>query len=392
MFKSNFFKLLIFTVFCFSIPSVAIAAPNLTSVVYDVESQQFFILGSLFGEKTQTSPVQWDNFEGGVDGATVSSPVIGTSWGNTGGTTYTSSVTRLNSNFSSRHDFVSGNNYNQALVKTGGPWRSLYISFYYRTDYGSLSAYLDDPCRNYKVVRFEGDSGTKTGDQGIGVPIVSYEKRASSSSAGIFETALRADYNVTAGSGTFYGGNHERTPIQWAHQEWHRVEFYMNVNTGEKEFFMWEDAVHNNPSKSSNGWTVTYEPLMGSDNSSFNELTFGTYFSRDNGASAITYMDDIYVDTTMARVELGNASTWAACTHREIQIASVWSDLSITSTVNAGNFKSGDTAYLYVVDVNGEVNDIGYPVVIGESGGAIIIPPPPVVPIIISPPPVVRIE
>lgn len=73
------------------------------------------------------------------------------------------------------------------------------------------------------------------------------------------------------------------------------------------------------------------------------------------------YMDDIYIDDTYARVMIGNASTLARSTVREIQIPSTWSDVSITVMLNQGGFIEFDRVYLYVIDANGDVNREGYP-------------------------------
>ena len=72
------------------------------------------------------------------------------------------------------------------------------------------------------------------------------------------------------------------------------------------------------------------------------------------------WMDDIYVDDTWARVMIGNASTFAASTVREIQIPSAWADGSITVTVNRGSFADLSSAYLYVIDASGTVNAAGF--------------------------------
>jgi hypothetical protein len=78
-------------------------------------------------------------------------------------------------------------------------------------------------------------------------------------------------------------------------------------------------------------------------------------------------MDDIYVQDTRARVEIGNASTWSACTQREIQKPTSWSNGTISFTLNQGTFRSGQQVYLYVVDASGQVNAAGYPMVIGSG-------------------------
>ena len=90
--------------------------------------------------------------------------------------------------------------------------------------------------------------------------------------------------------------------------------------------------------------------------------------------SQTTWTDDLFVQVgTRARVEIGDASKWSACTSREIQIPSAWSGSTITISVNQGAFGSSDTAYLYVVADDGSVNEDGFPITFG--GGTPIQPP-----------------
>lgn len=81
--------------------------------------------------------------------------------------------------------------------------------------------------------------------------------------------------------------------------------------------------------------------------------------------SITAWMDDIYVDNTFARVVIGNASTFAASSQREIQLPETWSNSAVTFKVNAGAFQVNQQLYLYVVDSTGAVNTNGYPVKIG---------------------------
>ena len=74
--------------------------------------------------------------------------------------------------------------------------------------------------------------------------------------------------------------------------------------------------------------------------------------------------DQVYVDTTRARVEIGDNAVWASCTHREIQIPTAWADGAISVTVNQGIF-ADETAYLFVVDDAGVASD-GYEIAVGE--------------------------
>lgn len=78
--------------------------------------------------------------------------------------------------------------------------------------------------------------------------------------------------------------------------------------------------------------------------------------------------DNLYVDSTMVRVELGDASSFTSCTKREVQPATYWSAAndSINITLNVGTFQADDTAYLFVVNADGTTST-GYPVTIGGS-------------------------
>jgi hypothetical protein len=99
----------------------------------------------------------------------------------------------------------------------------------------------------------------------------------------------------------------------------------------------------------------------------FNYLSWLMYqFQGDDAHPWPQYMDDAYADFTQARVELSEHASWDDTSqHRkELQIPISWSDSSITVTVNQGQFVSGQTAYLYVIDDAGAVNQAGYPVTI----------------------------
>jgi len=86
-----------------------------------------------------------------------------------------------------------------------------------------------------------------------------------------------------------------------------------------------------------------------------------------DGTKEKVYIDDPYIQVgTQARIEIGDNVTWVNCTHREIQIPTAWSSSSITATVNQGSFKNGDSAYLFVVDGDGNASN-GHPITIGGN-------------------------
>ncbi len=95
------------------------------------------------------------------------------------------------------------------------------------------------------------------------------------------------------------------------------------------------------------------------------------------GSSSVTYLDDVYEavgDNAQARVEIGNASTYTSCTNLTMCTPDSWSASSITAHVWKGSFGSSDSAYLFVIDSNGNVSS-GYPIQFGSGGTTDTTPP-----------------
>lgn len=84
------------------------------------------------------------------------------------------------------------------------------------------------------------------------------------------------------------------------------------------------------------------------------------------------WADDIYVDTTWARVMLGDQPTFATCRKLEIQIPTSWAECCIGVIVNPGAFANGSRAYVYVFDKDGNVNSAGYPITVGQNYGTFV--------------------
>jgi hypothetical protein len=101
------------------------------------------------------------------------------------------------------------------------------------------------------------------------------------------------------------------------------------------------------------------------DTCDIDNLYISHYFSTDTYTptpSAERYWDEIYVDITRARVELGDRPVFEECSHREIQIPSEWSDSLIKIRVNLGPLNSiTEQGWLFVIDKNGNPSD-GFPI------------------------------
>lgn len=110
---------------------------------------------------------------------------------------------------------------------------------------------------------------------------------------------------------------------------------------------------------------VTYGP---GESKRWRYFVFQNYQGNGLGGHSRVWMDDVYIQNTKARVEIGNAPTWSACTQREIQQPVSWNDGAITLALNQGTLAAGQQVYLYVVDAAGQVNEQGYPLVLGSAG------------------------
>ncbi len=96
---------------------------------------------------------------------------------------------------------------------------------------------------------------------------------------------------------------------------------------------------------------------------------FDTSGSPGYPADAVSIFGELYADNSWARVVIGNESTLAASTHREIQFPTAWAAGEVTVTANVGSFADSTAAYLYVIDSDGNVNATGYGVTISANAG-----------------------
>jgi hypothetical protein len=100
----------------------------------------------------------------------------------------------------------------------------------------------------------------------------------------------------------------------------------------------------------------------------FKCLWLGRFLGNHDGTLSTThYYDDVCVDESWARVEVGDRPDWYDCAVRELQIPSQWSTSSIAATLKQNSLKAG-AAWLYVFDGDGNVSN-AQPVTITVSGG-----------------------
>jgi len=125
---------------------------------------------------------------------------------------------------------------------------------------------------------------------------------------------------------------------------WHHTTYRPTLGIPAKETLLWDNTIMRTDPTNWEYWEIG-----------------GAYWSMcdlstDTGTVDI---DELYIDSVPARVEVCNAPTYSASTHCELQIASAWSDTSITIGFNQG-YLAGGLAYVYVFNAGGGVNMSGY--------------------------------
>ena len=335
---------------------VVSADPAISGVSANLqEGQPITIAGSDFGVKSPAAPLIWENFENGRNGA----DLIG--WEFFRGTsqdylatvnpTYSSAVLRAGNSALNGMMHTPGHQYDCAAYKRGlGRKHEIYASYNFYVDHSS-----GPESWNIKMLRLlPGSPNFKTGSPSISVTL-----------------GLDA-FGIAAGGGTENALGYWGVP--WTEERWHRWEYHLRASEplgapngtaglwiDTWPFKEFADSVTMNSEATQVGGQYLYVDTV--------VLPFyaanGDGPENNPGNVYKIYYDDLYVDVTLARVEVGDQPTWVACSTREIQIPTAWSDTGVSVTVNQGTFGYG-SAYLFVVDSNGAASP-GFPITFEPS-------------------------
>ncbi|MBN1670497.1 MAG: hypothetical protein JXR37_05670 [Kiritimatiellae bacterium] len=322
--------------------------------------QTVTITGSGFGAKATAGPLVWDDFESGATGALVygHAPAVENMGGGWTWSDYHSSVERPrydgsaakpNSARHSRHSHY-GQNYNISLElyherpETGD---EAYFTYYWR--HAKTSTLWTRNCKPW-IEYGTGDGMWPAAYIGFG-------------NVDLGDGGLRNSVQDNGGTtdDTLWGG----TGLAAIQAEWIRIEVYLKQSAPDTRNGAFQTWIHRPHAASPSIRLDLSDTAYCTRTSSrhWRQWHFGSYHTADDPASAtgVICVDDLYFDTTRARVEIGDAATWAACTHREIQIATAWNSTQISARLNQGTFPDLSGKYLYVVDAAGAVNAAGYP-------------------------------
>lgn len=349
IFAKYFFIILLFV---FSNEEV-FAAPTISSVAgVTAHNNSITINGSGYGQKNPAAPYFFDDFESGSNGASI----IGKK-GKIGSPTWEEYEGYGQPTYLSNQKYGTGSLSTGVSVR-GDSFKSagiarlnssiVYFSMRYRWNANGTNW----ESAVYKPIRLTAQGGFYQPDPKF---ITQYQPKASWP----YEA-------MTTGAGD--GPQTNLPSASLSQNVWHRAEVYISLST--------PAGTANGTTKSWHDFSLQYNQVnfvnRASSASSKIMDSFLLPFEVANNPSQTWNMwaDDVYFDITQARVEIGDKQIFNQCTNREIQIPSAWSDSSITITTNQGNFKNGDSAYIFIVDSNGNMNSMGYPIVIGGGAGS----------------------
>ncbi|WP_414703827.1 hypothetical protein [Povalibacter sp.] len=296
--------------------------------------------GSGFGTKSTAAPLVFDNFESGNSGSKLmtAKAVVGQWQDGAGYDIPVYSTAQARGGSKSVKLSTAGGAYNLS-VNQNGNFPVVYMDWWVRVQQ------KDNMSRNWKPWRIYGANDTM---QANAVVMCN-------------GTGLSVENGGSGGGFWWEGGSFSNG--QWQH---YQVALKASSSAGAADGVVMQYV--NGKLVSNHTGVVTR-----TGSSHWNQIRIGHYWAMDgvsecgSNSGADIYLDNVYIDSNWARVEIGNASTYATSTVREVQIPTSWSANSITLNVNAGGFSTGSTAYIYVVDSSGSVNSSGIPVTIGAG-------------------------
>lgn len=299
------------------------------------------VTGTDFGAKVTATPIKWDQFETGSNGVSLNS--VQSEWEiyaveNNGA--YYSSTEKHSGSLAVVNDFSaaqqSGFATNYFQPAQG---EELFVTYWWRIENIGVGE-----SGIIKQTRINSSSSAGGGGVYNGAGDTSYGSQP------IGSTSMFTIYNNGSTS-----SDEQCCKLQF--EEWNvwvRIEGYKKLSTaGSSNGIIYTAIIDAGGTKT---YFSTSEMTRASGQSfQLDTILLGLMDGGHSGSFEV-YLDDIYIDNTRARVEIGDNSVWADCQHREIQIPSAWSTTEITTTLNKGTFPDG-IAYLYVVDSDGDVSD-----------------------------------
>jgi hypothetical protein len=357
------------------LPLWALAEPNITGVKGLVSSEENLdVYGSTFGNKAQPAPIRYDDFESGTTVGNLIADDL-TWWSRQIGPGNIASIANDNcrpnktkcgkfvesvdsSNTGIRGDSIYRRNV--GFASTG----KMYLNFW---SYVNVLGTADGTSSSYQIKFVQ---TAKDWSPGSSVTLPTYEfshwQYGSPPSNGWYNKSYLYNYWDGGGSSTSFSFPRDafKTP------GWYQISVQTDFGTigsanGSTKMWVSKPGLTEAYSIVSTSG-VKYVVASGYPDYIKFGWYAGSYFPTSSNTFTTTlYYDNIYIDNSWARVEIGDADTYDNCTHREIQIPVTWESGHISLKVNPGSFDLNNSVFLYVFDGSGAVNAKGYPLKIG---------------------------
>lgn len=323
----------------------AVAAPQITSVEGSLERGATLVIhGSGFGAKDPALPRLWDNFEGNAVGDPIGDAVVG-HYTRTGPTRYSDTAPYAGDRCAHSELIGGETTGSPGLVSNWIPTEA--TDAFAAMKFRFVSAAGSAEPHNIKLIRIN----TSDPDPTHGLPNYNIgNDRGYTSFSGII--------NHGAMGQTYFGGFGDIPN----HEGWNSIHIYGHVGD--------EDVANGFAGRSINGdylkRTEVVTRLLG-DRAGYRSAFFFGYCSTE-GYDVDIYLDDLYADTTLARVMIHSDSG-----SYEMQLPTAWSDDRIEIACNPGRYVSGEEVNLVVYDAEDSASPpfaitVGGPV--GDAGVA----------------------
>jgi hypothetical protein len=325
-----------------------------------LDGEDFAITGEGFGSKEPVEPWIWDTFEAGAAAEEIQGWQL---WNDDG--------------------FPSPQ-YTDVECATGA--RCAALNFEDHQAHNALLAYHDElheqmyGAIRYKVVKTGGfDSrniklfrlmGTMAGDPVHGTPVIAWGGMDSSSMLDPSDPGPWDEQStwMTAASGSATCSGPSRMYGSSPRDEWHALSQWIGVSIPDGA----ENGVLGRRINSDFKQEQDVTKCADSTSDGLDEVAIGLYLAHDRDvdddgdgqgdgweyveSDYMIYVDDVYVDITLARVEICTSAVWedGSC---QVQIPhTTWNDTTIELTAHQGALPAGDTLYLFVVSPSGLVS------------------------------------
>jgi len=311
------------------------------------------ITGNAFGDKLQAQPIRYDDFEGLTIGRTIGEA---TGWwkdGIGGSSTLRISDEKQRTNFSSRN-VISRLNDDRAAYKNNigfAKTRKIYVNLWMRMNWGSGG-------NSYQLKLWRVSTFIKPGHASR-YPDISF--------VGWKTGGYTKNYYINHYYAYRYTDPSKEAKLFWfpdnlrnimSNEGWYNVALQVeqgDVGQSNGNIVSW--ISHLPRTKDYEKLSLENHMILDKiDDNIIDAILVGEKIVNGGTASTL-YYDDIYIDNSWSRVEIGDAAEYDKCTFREIQIPQAWTDDKITISMRQGLFQKDTQAYLFVVNENGEVSN-----------------------------------